>query len=328
MSGAPPRPIGACRIRDGAGHFRNGNDMELADLRAFVQIADHRSISEAARLLRQPKSSVSRGLARLEESVGAALVDRSSQHLRLTDAGALLRSRAPRLLDEADDLRAALDGLGDRPRGRLRINAPYTFAVGLIGPMLGDFVLACPDVQVVLDIDNKVVNLHAVDLDLAVRVGTLPDSELVAQRLTTVALWACASPGYLAQHGTPDRPADLARHRLVARVDEVSRWGFVDAEGTRIEIEIPPALVIPEPAVMMTLARAGAGIARLPDFMASEAIASGDLVRILPGFQPDRVDVHALYTSRRTLPLKARVFIQALLAHLANASPVAGTPPG
>ena len=290
--------------------------MELADLRAFIQIAEHGSISEAARVLKQPKSSVSRGLARLEESVGAALVDRSSQHLRITDAGKLLRSRALKLLDDADDVRAALDSIAERPIGRLRINAPYTFAVGLIGPMLSRFVAAYPDIHVVLDIDNKVVNLHALDLDLAVRIGALADSELVAQKLTRIELWACACPAYLAERGVPNSPADLAGHRLIARVDEVSHWGFRDVEGTRVEIDVRPDLVIPEPAVMMTLAIEGAGIARLPDFIARDAIADGRLVRILSNLQSDCVDVHALYTSRRALPPKARVFIRALLEHL------------
>ena len=293
--------------------------MELADLRAFLRIAEHGSISEAARVLKQPKSSVSRGLARLEESVGAALVDRSSQHLRLTDAGVLLRPRAAKLLDDADDTLAALDGLGDTPRGRLRINAPFTFAVGLIGPMLSRFVETYPDIRVVLDIDNKLVNLHAADLDLAIRVGTLADSDLVAQKLTAVELWACASPVYLEKHGRPVRPADLAGHRLIARVDEVSRWGFADAEGTRVDIEVDPHLVIPEPAVLMTLAIDGSGIARLPDFLARPAIDAGRLVRVLPEYPSDRVDVHVLYTSRRALPNKARVFIAALLEHLAAA---------
>ena len=290
--------------------------MELADLRAFVQIAEHASISAAARVLKQPKSSVSRGLARLEESVGAALVNRSSHHLRLTDAGMLLRSRAVRLLEEADAVRAALDGLAERPRGRLRINAPYTFAIGLIGPMLAGFVRSYPDIQVILDIDNKRVNPHASDLDLAIRVGVVADSDLFAQKLTTVGLWACASPGYLAAHGIPERTADLSRHRLIARIDDVSHWGFQDADGTRVEIDVRPDLVIPEPTMMLTLALAGAGIARLPDFIAKDAIASGDLVRVLPDLRSDRVDVHALYTSRSALPLKARVFIEALRAHL------------
>lgn len=290
--------------------------MELADLRAFVQIAEHASISEAARVLRQPKSSVSRGLARLEKSVGAALVDRSSQHLRLTDAGVLLRSRAMRLLDEADDVCAALDGLAERPRGRLKVNAPYTFAVGMIAPMLSVFAQDYPDIRIVLDIDNKLVNLHAVDLDLAVRIGTLADSDLVAQKLTTVELWACASPAYLTAHGAPERPADLDRHKLIARLDQVSSWGFRMADGEAVKVEVRPDLVAPEPAVALVLAVGGAGIARLPDFIARDAIAAGLLVRILPQIQQDRVDVHALYTSRRALPLRAKVFIEALLAHL------------
>lgn len=292
--------------------------MELADLRAFIQIAEHASISAAARVLKQPKSSISRGLARLEKSVGTALVDRSSQHLRLTDAGSLLRTCAAKLLDEADDVRAAVEGLAERPCGRLRINAPYTFAVGLIGPILTGFMQDYPDIQVVFEIDNKPINLHAVGLDLAVRVGGLADSELVAQKLTVVELWCCASPDYLARSGCPRQPADLARHRLITRVDDVSQWGFRDVDGTRIAIDVRADVVITEPAVMMTLALDGAGIARLPDFIAREAVRSGALVRVLPELGADRVDVHALYTSRRALPLRARVFIEALLAHLAT----------
>ena len=137
------------------------------------------------------------------------------------------------------------------------------------------------------------------------------------QKLTTVELWACASPRYLASHGRPERPADLARHRLITRIDAISHWGFRDAAENRIEIVVNADLVVPEPTVMMTLAMGGCGIARLPDFLAKEAIAAGKLVRLLPEFQADRVDVHALYTSRRTLPLRARVFINALIEHLA-----------
>ena len=292
--------------------------MELSDLRAFIKIAEHGSISEAARVLRQPKSSVSRGLARLEESVGAALIDRSSHPLRLTDAGTLLRSRAARLLDDADDLRSALDALAERPKGRLKINAPYTFAVGLIAPMLPAFAKDFSDIQIVLDVDNKIVNLHGADLDLAVRVGTLTDSELVAQKLMTVELWCCASPAYLAAHGTPERPSELTARRLIARTDQPSSWAFHVLDGERVEVPIRPDLVVSEPAVMFTLALDGTGIARLPDFIAREAVLAGRLVRLFVGLRPDHVEVHALYTSRRALPLRARVFIEALLAHIAK----------
>ncbi len=289
---------------------------DLADLRVFTRIADLGSLSAAARALGMPKSSASRSLVRLEAVAGAALIERSTRHMHLTDAGRLLRRHARRILDDVGEAENALTGLIGMPRGTLRVSVRFTFAAGPLAPMLPGFLARYPDVRVALSIDNRNVDLLAEDFDVAIRVGPLPDSDLIARRLMTVALWTCASPAYLALRGTPTTVEDLSRHELIGRVDRRAAWRFQAPGGAVREIEVVPGTVIPEPAVLQTVLIGGAGIGRLPDFYAAEAVARGALVRLLPEHQVDSADVHALYPSHRSLSAKVRVFIDALAEHL------------
>ena len=294
---------------------------DLADLRAFARIADLGSLSGAARALGMPKSSASRSLSRLESVAGTALMERSTRHLRLTDAGHLLLRHARRILDDVGEAETALAGLIGVARGTLRVSVGYTFAVGPLAAMLPGFLARYPEVRVVLDTGNRNVDLLAEEFDLAVRIGPLPDSDLIARRLATVALWTCASPGYLAARGTPTAPDDLRSHALISRVDRRVPWRFREAGGAVREIEVLPGTVIPEPAVLRTVLIGGAGIGKLPDFHAADAVAAGALIRLLPEYGEDTVEVHALYPSHRSLSAKVRVFIDALVEHLNRTAP-------
>ncbi|XXY50958.1 LysR family transcriptional regulator [Sorangium sp. So ce269] len=298
--------------------------LHFADLRAFARVADLQSVSAAARSLRAPKSSVSRSLARLEAAVGAALVERSSRRLRLTDAGALLRSHALRILGDVEEAEAALGNLAASPRGTLRVSAPFAFAAAQLGPMLPDFMALHPQVRVVLDVDNRHVDLLAREVDVAIRFGPLADSELVARRLPSVAIWLCASPSYLAARGSPGRVADLAHHDLVARVDGRQTWAFETPGAGREQVSLTARLVVPDPMIALAMLERGAGIGQLPAFVATDALARGSLVRVLPDAAMPLVDAHALYPSHRGLSAKVRVFVDALVAHLASL----GSPPG
>lgn len=289
---------------------------DLTDLRAFARIADLSSISGAGRSLQMPKSSVSRSLVRLEESVGAVLVERSTRHLRLTDAGLLLQRHARRILDDVSEAENAIGGLVGRPSGDLRVSAPFTFAAGPLAPMLPGFMMCYPDVRVILTVDNRNVDLLTEEVDVAIRIGPLPDSELIARRLATFELWPCASPAYLAGAAPIATPADLLAHRLIGHVDRGERWVFRTPGGADRDIEFDPGLVVPEPDVLRTMLLLGAGIGILPDFHAADAIAAGTLTRVLPGFQGRSVDAHALYPSHRSLSAKVRVFIDAMVRHL------------
>ena len=287
---------------------------DFSDLKAFTRIAELGGISAAARALRMPKSSVSRALVRLEEAIGAVLVERSTRHLRMTDAGLLLQRHARRILDDVGEAENAIGGLIGHPQGDLRISVPFTYAAGPLAQALPGFLARFPDVRVLLTIDNRVVDLVGEDYDVAIRIGPLPHSELIARRVATLYLWPCASPDYLKRHAKIAKPADLADHTIIGHRAIKEVWPFQSHSGAKIEVEVVPRMGAPEPDVVRTMIFAGAGIGILPDFHAAEAIASGGLVRVLPDYGHRSVDVHALYPSHRSLSAKVRVFIDALVA--------------
>jgi DNA-binding transcriptional LysR family regulator len=292
--------------------------MELADIRAFGRIADLGSVSAAARALDLPKSTVSRSLSRLEQTVGATLVDRSTRHLRLSDAGVLFRPYAARILADVDEAGTALDNFSGAPRGTLHVSAPFTFVVAILSPMLPSFLARYPEVRVVVDVENRMIDIPIEAADLVIRAsGALADSDLIARHLLTTEAWTCASPAYLAKHGTPVTVADLNRHRLIGNFDRVTTWSYKMPDGTIQQIGFMPANVVSDSAAMDPMLVGGAGIGRLPDFLARDAVARDALVRLFPDAQGDIFKVHALYTSHRSLSAKVRVFIDSLVDYIA-----------
>lgn len=291
--------------------------VDLKDLRAFARIADVGSVSGAARSLKLPKASVSRRLARLEESLGVLVFERSTRGLRLTDAGLLLQRHARRILDDIGEAESAISSMLEHPRGDLRISVPFSFATGGLAPMLPSFLARYPDVRVVLTVDtNGPIDALPDDVDIAVRIGPLPDSNLVARHVASFELWPCASPGYLASYPEVSVPDSLRGHRLISHADHPETWHFRTASGTARDIDVAPGIVVPEPTVLRTMLLGGMGIGLLPDYHAREAVASGALVRLLPDFRGQSVDAHVLYPSRRSLSAKVRVFIDALATQL------------
>lgn len=292
--------------------------MELADIRAFARIADLGSVSAAARSLDLPKSTISRALARLELDVGAMLVDRSTRHLRLSDAGVLFRPYAIRILADVDEAGTALDNFAGTPRGTLRVSAPFTFVVSILSPMLPSFLARYPEVRVALDVENRVIDLPLEPADLVIRAaGALPDSDLIARHLLTTEAWTCASPGYLARCGVPASIAELSRHALIAYADLPTTWTYRMAGGTTQQVEFRPSSAVSDSAALQPVLIGGGGIGRLPDFSARDAVACGELIRLFPETQGDVFGVHALYTSHRSLSAKVRVFIDALIDYIA-----------
>lgn len=291
--------------------------MLLADLRAFARISDLMSVSAAARSLHLPKSGVSRALARLEREVGIALVDRSTRHLRLTDAGTLFRPHALRILADVDEASAAIDGLTGIPSGTLRVSLPFTVATALVAPMLPAFMAAFPEVRPVLAVENRFVDMPVEPVDLVIRVGPLADSDLVARQLMVSETWVCASPGYLAVRGTPARATDLGDHVLIGYADGPAIYRD-DATRPASGVELSPVAAVSDAAAMMPAVLRGAGIARLPDFLAAPYVADGRLIRLWPGSRGDQIPIHALYPSHRALSAKVRVFIDALASAIAT----------
>ena len=290
--------------------------MDLFDLRAFARIAELSSISAAARTLSLPKSSISRSLTRLEADIGAILVDRSTRHLRLTDAGTLFRPHALRILADVDEAGRAFDGFAGVPRGTLRVSVPFTLAVALVSPMLPSFLASYPEVRVVLDVENRIIDMPVEPADLVIRVGTLPDSDLIARHLMTTEVWTCASPAYLERHETPVTVGDLGRHALIGGFDRPMVWSYRLPNGKIERIDFRSAHVVSDSAVLEALLIGSVGIGRLPDFLARKSVASGHLVRLLSDTQGDAIDIHAIYASHRSLSAKVRVFIDTLVSEL------------
>lgn len=291
--------------------------LDLTDLRIFARIADAGSISAAARALGVPKSSVSRSLGRIEGAVGARLIERSTRRLALTDAGHLLHRHARRILDDVGEAEDAIAGFVGVPRGTLRVSAPPSFAAGPLAPMLPGFLARYPELRVVLTFDNQPIAQLPDDVDVAIRTGPLPDSDLIARRLASASLVTCASPAYLREHGTPATVDALRAHRLVGLAVRRVAWRFRTPSGALEELVADPWLVMPEPAIARTVLLGGAGIGLLPEYHARDAIDDGSLVHVLPDHEGERVDVHALYPRHRSLSAKVRVFVEAVTAHLA-----------
>jgi DNA-binding transcriptional LysR family regulator len=293
--------------------------LDLAEVRIFVEAVDAGGLSAAARLLSMPKSSISRALVRLEAELGAVLFERSTRGMRLSDAGELFLPHARRLLDGAGEAQAAVDGLAGQPQGVLRVNAAVTFALGIVAPMLAPFLERYSDVSVVLDTDNRVIDLARGDADIAIRIGALTDSDLMVRHLGDIELWPCASAAYLDLHGVPATVAELQAHRLIGRVAAGTSWQFHTPEGVEERCAVLPGTAVSEPAVLQAIVLAGAGIGRLPDFLARPYVQSGQLVRLLPAWRSETVAVNALYARNRSVSAKVKLFIDALQAHVRSA---------
>ena len=287
--------------------------MKLAarDLRIFATIVDAGGISAAARQLGMPKSSVSRELAAIEARLGTRLIQRSTRHLSLTEPGDVLISYARRIVEELENAEAAVEALEELPSGHLAVTAPYAMVRFTFGPHLPAFLDRYPALSLSINPTIEIIDLIENRIDVAIRIGEPPQSTLIARKLVDVPLILAASPAYLAQHGAPATPLDLADHSLIelgGRTADV-RWRLFDGAGGVIVVEVRPRLAIIEPAVILDLAEQGLGIGILPMVYARPAIEAGRLVRVLPHLHCGIKPIHALYPSRRLLAPKVRAFI-------------------
>lgn len=281
------------------------------DLRVFAAIVELGGISAAARKLNMQKSSVSRDLAALEERLGTRLIQRTTRRISLTDAGEVLAAFAQRVTEELENAEAAVDALHGEPRGHLVTTVPYAIMRFILAPRLAEFHARYPHLHVSIDPSIRVLDLFEAGIDVAIRVGELPTSSLVARTLLQTTVILVASPAYIAQHGSPDNPTHLAQHRIIDLSNKVSRsaWQLYKKNGEAISVIVEPTLAINEPSITLDLAEQGMGIATLPMLYAAEGLRTGRLQRVLPHFDRGRRSIHAVYPSRRLLTPKVRAFI-------------------
>jgi DNA-binding transcriptional LysR family regulator len=288
------------------------------EINAFAAVADARSFTKAARRLGVSSAQVSKLVARLENRLGARLLNRTTRDVSLTDTGRAYLERARTLLDDFD----ALEGLvrdQSGPKGLLKVSAPVSFGENQLTPALLDFAAAYPEVSLEVSQTDRVVNLVEEGFDVAVRIGQLPDSSLIARRLAPVRIVTCAAPAYLQAAGAPSQPEDLARHECI--IDTNRREPFVwtyGQGGERYDVRVHGRLRFAGADACVAAARRGLGIASTPAFAAADDLREGRLVPLLCAYEPQLIFVHAVYPHARHLAAKVRAFVDYLAERYAG----------
>lgn len=279
-------------------------------MRTLVAAVDGGSLSAASRALGVPLPTVSRRVSDLEAYLGAQLVVRTSRKLLLTDVGTGYVATCRQILDELDDAERLATGEYRTPRGALVITAPVLFGRLHVEPVVLDFLQAYPDISVRLTLADYFIDIVENRIDLAVRIGAMADSGLVAKRLGAVRWVVCASPAYLAARGQPLTPDQLAEHDCIGfeRLHTPSSWSFVE-DGQLRSRAVSSRLSVNTASAVIDAALAGAGLIRVLSYQVEQAIACGQLVEVLGAFGTDPLPVHAVHGGLSILPLKLRAFL-------------------
>lgn len=283
---------------------------KFAQLRAFVGVVEAGSFSKAGDRLDLAKSVVSRRVTELEKHLGTQLLQRTTRSLSLTEAGRQFFERAVQILADLREAEQSLIDDAGELRGRLRLAAPLSFGLHHLRDALTGFLNDHPAVEIDLDLNDREIDLVHEGFDLAIRIGDLADSTLVARRLGTCRFVTCASPDYLATHGVPRQPGDIADHAGLhyAHVPPSQAWRF-GSGGAPGEVVVPRIRFRANNGDMLAeAAAAGIGIVTSPTFIASRLIRAGRLVPILADYQRPSIGIHALFPPGRLMPRRVRAF--------------------
>ena len=287
----------------------------LQQLAAFAETAKHGSFAAAARESGSAPSTLAKAVARLELSLGVKLFHRTTRQVTLTPDGERLYRRCQRLLAEVEELQADASGVGGAPSGTLRIDMPIVIGRRLLLPVLARMSQRHPGLLLDVRLQDGYVDLVKEGIDVAVRVGTLKDSSLVARRFTTQEMVLVASPAYLAVHGTPRRLDQLAAHSaLLFRMPSSGKdrpWQFRQ-RGNPVELHPRSRVRMNDGEGLVAATRLGLGVAQLPEYFVRDELARGDLVEVLPASRPAPLPVSIVYPGARLVPLRVRLLLEEL----------------
>ncbi|MDZ7593785.1 MAG: LysR family transcriptional regulator [Thiobacillus sp.] len=294
----------------------------FADMQMLVSVVEGGSISAAAERLHLAKSAVSRRLAELETRLGVSLIHRTTRRLNLTDSGRAYYDRSVAILADLEEAEAAVSQAHQALKGRLKVALPHSFGLLHLAPLIQEFMTQHSEVRFELDFNDRQIDLMQEGFDLAIRIATLADSSLIARRLAPIHHAACASPDYLARHGTPRTAAELAQHVCLAysNLNDPGLWSYRGPDGLPGTVRVPVRLAASSGDFLLRAAIAGEGLILFPTFYLHEALCSGRLVPVLADYTWPELAAYAVYPPTRHLSSRVRAFIDFLADRLAGES--------
>lgn len=288
----------------------------LTRIRAFIDVVEAEGFSAAARKTGRSKALLSKYVRELEDELGALLLNRTTRQFSMTEAGHTYYRSATEILKEIDSLADLVRENITDLKGKLKITVPRTFIDAEVGQSLIDFATENPDLSLEIVAEDRFVDLVEEGFDLAIRITKLDDSALIAKKLSDFRVYACATPAFVEMRGPLDHPQDLSRVAFL--VDTNSRAHntvrFVDPQGGAISVAVSGPIEVNSPLATLRAARAGLGVAMIPDFIARPYIETGELVSLFDDYLPKDRGIYAVYPHRRYLPAKVRAFVDYLHA--------------
>ena len=288
----------------------------LTRIRAFIDVVEAEGFSAAARKTGRSKALLSKYVRELEDELGALLLNRTTRQFSMTEAGHTYYRSATEILKEIDSLADLVRENITDLKGKLKITVPRTFIDAEVGQSLIDFASENPDLSLEIVAEDRFVDLVEEGFDLAIRITKLDDSALIAKKLSDFRVYACATPAFVEMHGPLSHPQDLSRVAFL--VDTNSRSHntvrFVDPQGGAISVAVSGPIEVNSPLATLRAARAGLGVAMIPDFIARPYIETGELVSLFDDYLPKDRGIYAVYPHRRYLPAKVRAFVDYLHA--------------
>ncbi len=289
----------------------------LASMRVFAAVVDAGSFAAAADRLDMSRAMTSKYVISLEDHLGTRLLNRTTRRLSVTESGSAFYERCVQIIADVTEAEQVAGHLSAVPRGTLKIAMPLAFGLHRLGPVIADYVSAYPEVKLDISLSDRKVDLIEEGFDVAIRIGTLPESGLIARKLGSDRTIVCASPAYLKRHGTPKKPEDLAAHSCLGYTytNSGGEWRLKN-RGKEVAVRSDGAIKADNGDMLRLAALSGAGLIFQPLFIVSDDLQAGRLVQVLAEYASAELGIYAIYPSRKHLSAKVRTFVDFLVERL------------
>lgn len=289
----------------------------FASMKMYVAVVDGGSFSAAAEQLGISRAMASKQIFQLEDHLGTRLLNRTTRKLSMTETGRVFYERSVQIMGDVDEAEQVAGQMTRRPQGVLRVTIPLSYGQHRLAGILGDYAQAYPQVQLDISLSDRKLDLIEDGLDVAIRIGAMAQSDLIARKIGSERSVVCASPAYLARHGAPRTPAELSHHACLGYTlsGSAAQWQLEGPAGP-VSVSVSGPIKADNGDILRLAALQGAGILFQPQFIVGDDIAAGKLVRVLPQWQSAELGVHAVYPSRKHLSAKVRTFVDFVAAAL------------